>query len=217
LKNILIANSGSGGDCFYAISLATNLNNMIEDGSCSAAFSGDPLLASLGDYGGGTQTFALLPGSPAIDAGDSATCSGSEVNSLDQRGVTRPAACDIGAFESQGFYLTLSGGNNQSTFINTAFAAPLQVTFSATDTNLSVGAGQVVTFTAPSSGASLSTTSFTATTNSGSVASTAVTANDTVGSYQVTATASEVSGLINFSLTNTEPEIIYLPIVIRGQ
>src|SRR5262249_23994995 len=29
----------------------------------------DPLLAPLGNYGGPTQTMALLPGSPAIDAG----------------------------------------------------------------------------------------------------------------------------------------------------
>ena len=40
---------------------------------------------------------ALLPGSPAIDAGDDSLCPGT-----DQRGVPRPigAHCDIGAFES---------------------------------------------------------------------------------------------------------------------
>jgi hypothetical protein len=39
---------------------------------------------------------ALLPGSPAIDAGDDLTCP-----PADQRGVRRPqgAHCDIGAFE----------------------------------------------------------------------------------------------------------------------
>jgi hypothetical protein len=42
----------------------------------------------------------LLPGSPAIDAGNDGTCL-----ATDQRGIPRPhgAACDIGAFESQGF------------------------------------------------------------------------------------------------------------------
>ncbi|MFT3894170.1 MAG: M4 family metallopeptidase [Anaerolineales bacterium] len=46
--------------------------------------------------GGATLTHALLTGSPAIDAGDPATCA-----TTDQRGVARPqgAACDIGAFE----------------------------------------------------------------------------------------------------------------------
>jgi hypothetical protein len=211
LKNNLIANSSAPGDCSNSGAVTTNLNNLIEDGSCSAALSGDPLLASLGDYGGDTQTFGLLPGSPAIDAGDSATCTGSEVNNIDQRGVTRPAACDIGSFESQGFNLTISGGNNQNTQVNTAFATPLQVTVTATDTNLTVGAGQVISFTAPASGASLSTTSFTATTNSSSTASVAATANDTEGSYQVTATASGVS---NEVLTNNN-EVIYLPFVVK--
>ena len=56
----------------------------------------DPLLAPLADNGGPTLTHALLASSPAIDAGDNATCL-----STDQRGVTRPqgAACDIGAYE----------------------------------------------------------------------------------------------------------------------
>ncbi len=48
------------------------------------------------DNGGPTHTIALVPGSPAIDAADSANCP-----PTDQRGVTRPqgAGCDIGAFE----------------------------------------------------------------------------------------------------------------------
>ena len=51
----------------------------------SAAGSGpvDPLLGPLQDNGGPTQTHALLPSSPALDAGDSA-------KSFDQRGQTRP-------------------------------------------------------------------------------------------------------------------------------
>ncbi len=60
------------------------------------------MLGPLADNGGPTQTLALLPGSPAIDAGDDALCP-----STDQRGEIRPqdgnndglAKCDIGAFE----------------------------------------------------------------------------------------------------------------------
>jgi hypothetical protein len=63
---------------------------------------GDPMLAPLGDYGGPTQTMALLLGSPAIDAGDS-TAPG--LPSTDQRGAPRPDVPgtnpDIGAFEVQ--------------------------------------------------------------------------------------------------------------------
>jgi hypothetical protein len=58
-------------------------------------FSDTPLLAPLGNYGGPTQTMALLPGSPAIDAG---TATGAPTT--DQRGFGRVGAVDIGAFES---------------------------------------------------------------------------------------------------------------------
>ncbi len=59
----------------------------------------DPLLDLLQDNGGSTPTHALLPGSPAIDAGGNADCP-----LTDQRGAPRPvgAGCDIGAFELGG-------------------------------------------------------------------------------------------------------------------
>jgi hypothetical protein len=68
------------------------------------------VLGPLQDNGGPTQTHALLPGSPGIDAGKT-TCTDASGNPLttDQRGRPRPvdgngdgiAACDIGAFEFQ--------------------------------------------------------------------------------------------------------------------
>jgi filamentous hemagglutinin family protein len=54
----------------------------------------DPLLGVLANNGGVTQTLALLPGSQAIDAGNSRV-------TTDQRGIARVRAADIGAFESQ--------------------------------------------------------------------------------------------------------------------
>ena len=56
----------------------------------------DPQLGPFADNGGPTLTMALLPGSPAIDAG---TVLGAPAT--DQRGVPRPqgAGVDIGAFE----------------------------------------------------------------------------------------------------------------------
>jgi CSLREA domain-containing protein len=104
--NILLADnldlSASSPDC--SGTLASQGYNLIGDTSgCSlpGSSTGDlldlaPLLGSLADNGGGTQTQALLTGSPAIDAGDNLNCPAS-----DQRGVQRPqgAACDIGAFE----------------------------------------------------------------------------------------------------------------------
>ena len=45
---------------------------------------------------------ALLPGSPALDAGYDLLCSEFPVDGVDQRGVIRPLAphCDIGAYEA---------------------------------------------------------------------------------------------------------------------
>jgi uncharacterized repeat protein (TIGR01451 family) len=56
----------------------------------------DPLLAPLANNGGPSLTHALLPGSPAVDAGDPLLC-----RSTDGRGLSRFGACDIGAYEVQ--------------------------------------------------------------------------------------------------------------------
>ena len=85
-------------------------NNLIERNDGSTGFPVSPLvgtianpvdpgLAPLGDYGGSTQTQALLPGSLAIDAGVSVTGV-----TTDQRGVSRTGigdtTPDIGAYEA---------------------------------------------------------------------------------------------------------------------
>jgi hypothetical protein len=60
----------------------------------------DPKLGPLASNGGPTQTIALLPGSPAINAGDP-YAGGCPVR--DQRGYKRVARCDIGSFEYAGY------------------------------------------------------------------------------------------------------------------
>jgi hypothetical protein len=116
INNSIIANSASGGDCK---NLSFNLGGMInaeysliEDGlSCVNGtnqnnLTGDPNLGPLQDNGGPTFTHALLPGSPAIDKGNSTLIED------DQRGFSRPVddpaspngsgnLSDIGAFEVQ--------------------------------------------------------------------------------------------------------------------
>ncbi len=104
LSNTLIARSPLGGDCQNWSALGAGDHNLIEDTGSEACnltngvngniVGVDPQIGDLADNGGGTQTHALLRGSPAIDAG--AACP-----DADQRGVPRPqgAACDIGAFE----------------------------------------------------------------------------------------------------------------------
>ncbi len=56
----------------------------------------DPKLDALADNGGTSKTHALQDGSPAIDAGNNATC-----DAKDQRAAPRPNGliCDMGAFE----------------------------------------------------------------------------------------------------------------------
>ena len=160
----------------------------------------DPKLSLLANHGGDSATRALLPGSLAIDAIPTANCT----VTIDQRGVSRPQvnACDIGAFESQGFNLSLTTGDNQQALINTTFAQPLSLQVAANASNEPVGPGGVITFTAPVSGAGLTAIFMTASTDGGGNASVNVTANGVTGNYQVSATATGVSTPLNFNLIN---------------
>jgi hypothetical protein len=104
LLNTIIADNTStagGGDCNVEDNIIQSEgHNLASDGTCFLTSTGDlpnhnPLLGSLADNGGPTETQALLPGSPAIDAGATQGCP-----QADQRGVTRPqGACDIGAYQ----------------------------------------------------------------------------------------------------------------------
>src|SRR6185369_9825601 len=99
IQNI-IANS-TLRDC-KASNIITKFRNLIEDGTCSPGFTGDPnLAASAADNGGPTWTFRLQSPSIAIDAGDDSVCA-SYLASLDQRGATRQAGahCDLGSYEA---------------------------------------------------------------------------------------------------------------------
>ena len=118
--NTIIAGNSSGD---VSGTFTSSGFNLIGNASGSTGFgaSGDlvgtagnplnPLLGTLGNYGGTTQTIPLLPGSAAINGG---TGPNSRVPNTDQRGKPRVGAVDIGAFESQGFTLTIVQGNNQS-------------------------------------------------------------------------------------------------------
>jgi len=105
LRNTIIAGSLGGGDCVNQGTIATNVNNLIQDGSCTPALSGDPKLGPLQNNGGPTFTRALLPGSPAIDAGDDSVLGAPLFLTTDQRGPGFPRKSgphvDIGAFEVQ--------------------------------------------------------------------------------------------------------------------
>jgi len=112
LYNTIVANSPSGGNCAGG-EIIDGGNNLQSPGqTCGDSIpTADPVLGPLADNGGLTLTHALLPGSPAIDAGNAAGCLADyyvgTILTTDQRGIVRPldgdgdgiAICDIGAFE----------------------------------------------------------------------------------------------------------------------
>ena len=162
--------------------------------NCSNIISTDPQLGTPGSYGGQTQSFPLLPGSAAIDAGNAADCP-----LTDQRGVSRVGNCDIGAFESQGFTLAITGGDGQSIPVNGVSKNPLTLTVSSAFGE-PVDGGKI-TFTAPDSGASLNPDTQLVTISAGAV-SQRVMVNSSLGAYSVTASAAGASSSVSFSLTN---------------
>jgi CSLREA domain-containing protein len=110
LTNTIVASSTTGADCLTLHGVIVDGGyNISSDDSCGfdpangSLPNTDPLVGPLQDNGGPTWTYALLWGSPAVDAGDEAPCP-----KTDQRGVPRPqdgdgdglALCDIGSFEA---------------------------------------------------------------------------------------------------------------------
>jgi predicted outer membrane repeat protein len=121
VKNSIIADNAdlsdwpgiAAHDCFGEVtsegySLIGTLGYSLPDPPCSITgdetgnlIEEDAMLDVLADNDGPTLTHALLPGSPAINAGNPGICRDNFSNLLmtDQRGGFRPDRCDMGAFE----------------------------------------------------------------------------------------------------------------------
>ena len=215
LNNTIVA--GNSGLDIYGPLQPTSSNNLIGNGTGitnlaqlatsnligTAANPINPILGPLVYNGGATQTMALLPGSPAINAGSNALIPAGVTT--DQRGAgflrVVNGTVDIGAFESSGFTVTVTSGSGQSTGPLTAFSAPLVATVTANNPSEPV-AGGLVTFTAPPNGASATLSGSPATITATGTASVTAAANSIVGSYTVSATASGITTPASFSLTN---------------
>lgn len=99
LRNVLLANNLGNENCDGVFtSLGYNLSS---DATCATSLTGpgdrnsvNPLIGVLTDNGGPTLTHAIPINSPATNGGTNAGCP-----AADQRGVTRDARCDIGAYE----------------------------------------------------------------------------------------------------------------------
>jgi sugar lactone lactonase YvrE len=95
VRNSIVANSTSGGNCFGAVNNA--IGNLSNDATCGFDIVPNLVLGPLADNGGPTLTHMPLPGSPAIDYGSN----GCPPPDTDQRGGIRPvgSGCDAGAVE----------------------------------------------------------------------------------------------------------------------
>ncbi|MCA9936583.1 MAG: hypothetical protein KC415_21760, partial [Anaerolineales bacterium] len=93
-----------GGEIYNNSSTSTVSYSVVQGGYTGGTniITADPMLGTLGDYGGPTETIPLLSGSSAIDAGNDGDCP-----TTDQRGAARgfdvagvgTTTCDIGAYE----------------------------------------------------------------------------------------------------------------------
>lgn len=106
ISNTLFAQNDDS-NCAGTSPIVSEDNNLDDDGSCGLTKTGDLTVPDaridvLANNQGLTWTHALLPDSPAVDAGNNSTCL-----TYDQRGAARPAdgnedgikVCDIGAYE----------------------------------------------------------------------------------------------------------------------
>ncbi len=183
LTNTIIAENGAP-QC-EGVAASTNVHNLSSDESCGAEKKNvSALLSAAFNDGGATLLRSLRPGSPAIDAGETAQCP-----STDQRGATRPdvasTPCDIGADEY----------NN----IPPVITVPAEIHAEATSTS-----GAVVTYAASATDSPDVVREFKCTPASGStfpVGTTTVTCKAKSG-HEATAEKS-------FTVTVTSPQVFY--------
>ena len=101
VQNSIIAGNGFGLNCGAVSGIVWAGRNIAGDSSCGSPSEGlivtDPMLATLADNGGPTQTIRFDPRSPALNG--TLGC----MVTVDQRYVPRDAICDIGAFELTDF------------------------------------------------------------------------------------------------------------------
>ncbi len=134
LETTILAD-GSGGNCKVG-SVSDNGYNIDTDGSCgfmSPSISDyatvSATLGSLANNGGPTQTIALPPGKPGIDYVPSVDCP-----LADQRGFTRTAPCDVGAYDTDHAPVVSASGVQITTtsllegFVGADYSQPLTAT-----------------------------------------------------------------------------------------
>jgi hypothetical protein len=146
VSNSTLSGNSSGGIYNYgtlniwntilAGNLGGDLYGTVTSGSHNL-IGGAPLLGPLRDNGGPTWTMALLPGSPALNAGDPA-----QLGTADQRGVVRAGGVNIGAYQASASAFVLTAPDTATA------GTPFDVTVTAVDPfgQTAVGYTGTVTF-----------------------------------------------------------------------
>jgi hypothetical protein len=148
LSNTIVAANTFGGNPSDIIGNvnANSSYNLIGTGGSGGLIDGvnhnhvgvaNPGLGPLGYYGGPMQTMALLPGSPALNAGDP-----NELGTADQRGVVRSGGVNIGAYQASATTFLVSAPDMVQAGV------PFDVTVTAVDpfNQVAVGYTGTVTF-----------------------------------------------------------------------
>jgi predicted outer membrane repeat protein len=219
IKNSIIANNEAlyndtntdGPDCGFGSISTSNYNIIGNTSGCTFPtgagnqYNVDPLVSEypLGAF----AVYPLSSNSPAMDAGNPATCT-----SNDQRGAPRldDGLCDIGAYEhatpgAAAFY-GIASGNNQTIGPRLSPAIPLSIY--VIDSAGTPVEDVSVTFTAPTTGpsgvfTSTGTNTITVNTNSNGLATiSSFVANLQLGTYNILVSASGLSGSLSITLTN---------------
>ncbi len=125
LRNTIVAGNRNSATVPEVVGAFTANNNLIGNAGTATGFTGNgnltnaiPRLLALGNYGGTTQTHALAPTSPAINAGTS-----TGAPTLDQRGAARVGNVDIGAFEAPTSLVVTNTSDNGAGSLRSAVAA----------------------------------------------------------------------------------------------
>lgn len=174
-----------------------------------------PAAGAGGTFAGGSKTVTATTNSSGVATSPIFSANGttgSYTVAATAAGVSTAANFDLTNTAGAPTTISATSGTPQSVAINTAFAAPLVAT--VLDSSSNPVSGVMVTFTAPTTGASGTfaggSNLVTATTNStGAAISPVLTANGTTGTYIVTATVAGVSGPANFSLTNQATTYVF--------
>jgi hypothetical protein len=210
-RNTVIAgNAAVGGDLDVSGNLDSLGHNLIGNTQGGSGFDPtdllnvNPMLGPLQDNGGPTQTMALLPGSPAVDAGDN-----TDAPNWDQRGAGFDRivgdVIDIGAFEAQiGDAVAL---RVQATASATA-GTPFDVTVTALDAYSHIASGYTGTVTFSSAdpyGATLPADHPFQASDQGSVTFPGGATLYTAGSWDVTATDTGIGSITGSGTVTVSP------------